>query len=177
MYAANVGVQHVLCTKQFRLLLLGLNCVVPGASTLACNLVRNCDRPPGSTLRSQPWLSEYFLGAQQELYPVVFPPCTAGLTFQEVAIRLHRHVGPEGCGVVLLAVETVNGKVALCPLSKRLEPGKVGIVVARSDAVAAAAMDSLASFVGEAPSLRGADAVAPTSTAEGQDVVVGGFHE
>ena len=97
----------LICTEELKLNLLALSCTCPGASTLIHNLVASermgSEGSVSARAKKTPWLAEYMMGCQYEIYRTSLSADFSGHTFSEASAVVY-----EETGCVLFALEVVG---------------------------------------------------------------------
>eukprot|EP01059_Diplonema_ambulator_P025564 TRINITY_DN4263_c0_g1_i3.p1 TRINITY_DN4263_c0_g1~~TRINITY_DN4263_c0_g1_i3.p1 ORF type:complete len:987 (+),score=153.29 TRINITY_DN4263_c0_g1_i3:366-3326(+) len=101
------GADYVVCLRELKMHILARSGLVPGFSTLFCNLFRNEEfvfDEPGH------WLTEYCHGISHEIYTLNFPSAFIGKPFPEVAYFIFKE-----WATILFGVQRTddNGEISL----------------------------------------------------------------
>ena len=97
----------VVCIDELRAHLMAATINLPGLSTLFDNLCCAFSRPDPDPRRPA-WLSEYFEGADKELYRIRCPSSFAGMSFVDAAVHMFEastYVGRDHHGMIPLSTE------------------------------------------------------------------------
>eukprot|EP00742_Colponemidia_sp_Colp-10_P011207 GILJ01012423.1.p1 GENE.GILJ01012423.1~~GILJ01012423.1.p1 ORF type:complete len:1205 (+),score=162.60 GILJ01012423.1:94-3708(+) len=116
----------IVCVDEFKLELLGKNCIVPGFSTLICNLIRASsqteDQEESCVNQFGDWSIEYAAGAGKEIYTELLSTAYAGRRFMDVAIDVLRRSSNKDVTLIGITLPVpyayLNGQKVL------LNPGK-----------------------------------------------------
>eukprot|EP00602_Paraphysomonas_sp_CaronLab_P008705 CAMPEP_0185036716 /NCGR_PEP_ID=MMETSP1103-20130426/30072_1 /TAXON_ID=36769 /ORGANISM="Paraphysomonas bandaiensis, Strain Caron Lab Isolate" /LENGTH=1063 /DNA_ID=CAMNT_0027574349 /DNA_START=301 /DNA_END=3492 /DNA_ORIENTATION=- len=123
----NNDVDVVLCVDEFKTVMLAMNAVCPGLSTLISNLFRTYGRKHNPNASNQHWLSEYNYGQCMDVYYIPLPELFLeafnfdwGMVAESLYVEYH---------CILLGVfSSIDGDVSLNPIHVDLKnPKKNGI--------------------------------------------------
>ena len=122
----------LVCTDEINALILALNVVCPGISTLVDNLFTSFTAPANSFQDDCPrWLKEYYSGCGQEIYSKPTPSCLIGIPFTVAANAIFKAgilasdnknddkadevASLNPCSVVLIGVQPLGKPIIINP--------------------------------------------------------------
>ncbi|KAJ7563620.1 hypothetical protein O6H91_03G117500 [Diphasiastrum complanatum] len=125
---------EVICPIKLHFKMLSRSCLIKGLYTLITNIFSS--EVKLTSLPSEHYMSEYFDGFLNEVYPLIFPNALHNLMFEEVAEFLFTsfNVILFALDIPLESVESDNTRreVLLHPKGHCIQPDDIGIVMARN---------------------------------------------
>eukprot|EP00921_Rhytidocystis_pertsovi_P009678 GHVQ01015611.1.p1 GENE.GHVQ01015611.1~~GHVQ01015611.1.p1 ORF type:complete len:570 (+),score=35.44 GHVQ01015611.1:1204-2913(+) len=75
---------EIVCADEFKQMVMGKSCIIPGFSALICNLFKSIADCDVSSFEGPPWLQEYDAGMKNEVYEMRLSSAYAGWHFSDV---------------------------------------------------------------------------------------------
>ncbi|OQR81799.1 Voltage-gated Ion Channel (VIC) Superfamily [Thraustotheca clavata] len=104
--ATGIKSDHLVCSDEVKLGLMGLSCRCQGLSTLVSNLIGSFDRSSASISDSDGplplWADEYITGATKEIYSIYLDERYYGMTFTDATLEIFEETQGQ---ILLIALE------------------------------------------------------------------------